>query len=104
MNGCPALVIPVVPDAPILAWSSITLREMYDEAYEAGHHYKEIMKRLVSLINISAVDDDKREMAVLWMADVVKLIIRSAAATRTISYNITKNIDPDRAGIVMFRY
>lgn len=104
INGCPALIIPVLPHSPVLAWSSTTLRQMHSEKYNPAEHYTEIMLGLLSIVNFPAIDEDKRWHHKLLMAELVKMIIKGAVETKKVKPKIWENLDPDRSGILMFRY
>ena len=104
INGCPALVIPVLPYSPVLAWSSVTLRQMHSDKYIPAEHYTEIMRGLISIVNFPAIDDGMKGHYKILMADLVKMIIKGAVHTKKINAKIWEDVDPDRSGILMFRY
>ena len=104
INGCPALVIPVSSHAPILAWSSWTLRQMHDKKFNPVEQYTELFIYLDSIINFEVVDESKKEKYKLLITKGIEMIIKGAVATREVDKKVWELVDTDRAGIVMFRY
>lgn len=120
INGCPALVIPVIggggaqemqgQGAPICAWSAWTLAQMTKNMdYAPERHYEELYRFLESIVSVPDVEAETRASgAGRWrdaLARGLQMLIKGAVATKEISDpKLLSMIDPERAGIVMFRY
>ena len=104
INGCPAFVLPVTKDAPVCAWSSWTLKDMVTPGYQPTKQYESIFRFLENLIQMESVEWAKKENHRNFMGASIKLIIEGAIQTKTVDPKILGSIDPERAGIVMFRY
>ncbi|MCJ1464121.1 hypothetical protein MMC07_002734 [Pseudocyphellaria aurata] len=120
INGCPALVIPVIggggaqkvlgQGAPICAWSAWTLAQMTANMdYAPERHYEELFRFLESIVSVPDVEAGTRASgAGRWrdaLARGLQMLIKGAVATKKIADpKLLSMIDPERAGIVMFRY
>ena len=132
LNGCPALVIPVTPNAPIVAWSPWTLSQM--RAYQASNpptpshstylsspapplpplnstgytpelQHEQVCEYLDTIISLQHVNPAMREKYEGVLARSVSLVINGALATERCGNNAgLGKVDPARAGVVMFRY
>ncbi len=75
---------------------------MHDRKFNPGEQYAEIFRYLDSIMNLQAVDQPKKECYKLLMAKGIKMIIRGAIEAKGVDN--WEMIDPERAGIIMFRY
>lgn len=107
LSGCPALVVPVTSSAPLLAWSPWTLSQMRDPScgYQAEIQHEEVCEYLDTIISVPHLNSVVREKYEGVLARSVSLVINGALATERCG-NVAGmgNVDPERAGIVMFRY
>ena len=103
-SGCPALVVPVSPRAPVAAWSPWTLAQMLSGqgGYAAETQHAEICEWIDGVVSLAHMDDKSRARYVEVLGRGVSLVINSALALRGSS--VLAELDADRAGIVMFRY
>ena len=120
INGCPTLVIPVIAGgseqgiprqgAPICAWSAWTLAQMTSNMeYAPERHYEELFRFLESIVSVPDMSSGTHGGGSGgWrnaLARGLQMMIKAAVATRNIGDpNVLSMIDPERAGIVMFRY
>lgn len=127
INGCPALVIPVIAGeaaqgqsnqgvqwvqgaqsqgAPICAWSTWTLAQMTSNMdYAPERHYEELFRFLESMVSVPHVEAGAGRGWRDALARGLQMMIKGAVATREIvDPKVLGMIDPERAGIVMFRY
>jgi hypothetical protein len=115
LDGCPALVIPVTNRAPICAWSPWTLSQMRAAqyalnpqgpgtgSYAAAWHHEQICEWLDTIISVPHINPAIRERYVDVLGRSVSLVINGALALEKCQPLLGK-LDPERAGIVMFRY
>jgi hypothetical protein len=121
LDGCPALVIPVTSRAPICAWSPWTLSQMraaqnqfaggappmgtgmQQGMYNPEWHHEQICEFLDSVISVPHVNPTLRERYVEVLGRSVSLLVNGALALENCRPLLGK-LDPERAGIVMFRY
>ena len=115
LDGCPALIIPVTSHAPICAWSPWTLSQMRIAQYAAdtnqevgsGYHpgwqHEQLCEYLDTIISVPHLKDTIRERYVEVLGRMISLIINGALALEKCR-PVLGNLDPERAGIVMFRY
>ncbi|KAI9765813.1 MAG: hypothetical protein M1840_007095 [Geoglossum simile] len=104
LDGCPALVIPVNSMAPICAWSPWTLLNMRSHGYNPEIQHEQICEFLDTLIDLGQVYEHVRPKYEQVMARSVSMVINGAINTKFVNPKILSRIDPERAGIVMFRY
>ncbi|MCJ1425106.1 hypothetical protein MMC29_002994 [Sticta canariensis] len=120
INGCPALVIPVLAGggaqgtlgqgAPICAWSAWTLAQMTSNMeYAPERHYEELFRFLESMMSVPDVESRiQGGGSGGWrnaLARGLQMMIKAVVATKDIADpKVLSMIDPERAGIVMFRY
>lgn len=120
INGSPSLVIPVIvgrgaqetsgQGAPICAWSAWTLAQMTSNMdYAPERHYEELFRFLESVVSVPDIDAGKQAGGGgEWreaLARGLQMMIKGAVATKEIlDSKVLNMIDPERAGIVMFRY
>lgn len=112
LDGCPALIIPVTNRAPICAWSPWTLAEMRAAqyalnprpgAYSAEWQHEQVCEWLDTIISVPHISPGVRERYVDVLGRSVSLVINGALALEKCQPLLGK-LDPERAGIVMFRY
>lgn len=104
VNGCPAVVIPIKAHAPILAWSPWTLKQLHDGDVQPAQQYEEVFRYLDSIIEIHSVEVKMRQNYKNLVAQGLRMIIKGAMQIKTADRKVWDMIDPDRAGIAMFRY
>ncbi|KAH7400329.1 hypothetical protein BKA64DRAFT_671616 [Cadophora sp. MPI-SDFR-AT-0126] len=103
LNGAPTIVLPALAGAPLLAWNTLTLKQLQTKKGE----YEGVVRILFEYLSL-CVDwervivgegDEERKKAV---RDAVELVV--AAAVQSVdSKAVMKDVDLDRAGIVVFR-
>lgn len=115
LDGCPALVIPVTSRAPICAWSPWTLSQMRASqsalnpdqgtggGYQPEWQHEQLCEYLDTIISVPHLKDSIRERYVEVLGRMVSLVINGALALDKCRPVLGK-LDPERAGIVMFRY
>ncbi|KAI9863234.1 MAG: hypothetical protein M1824_000434 [Vezdaea acicularis] len=105
LNGCPALVLPVNKQAPLLAWSPWTLLQMWSgQPYDAGLQHSELCEYLDTLVELGKCYDVVQSRYEDVLARCMSLVINGAMNTKYVNPEVLKKVDPERAGIVMFRY
>lgn len=111
LDGCPALVIPVTSRAPIVAWSPWTLSQMRGGGsggaaggYQPEWQHEQVCEWLDSVIAIEHVKPEVRGRYVDVLGRAVSLIINGALALDKVNKTVLEKVDPERAGIAMFRY
>lgn len=107
LNGCPALVLPVSARAPIVGWSPWTLAQMRAGAaagYQAEWQHEQVCEWLDSVIAVEHVRPEVRERYADVLGRAVSLVINGALALDGADKALLGKVDPERAGIVMFRY
>jgi hypothetical protein len=119
LDGCPALVIPVTKSAPITAWSPWTLSQMrtasstasgYSPQAMAGSggyspewQHEQICEFLDTIISVPHLNPALQKNYVDVLGRMVSLVINGALALERCTPILGK-LDPERAGICMFRY
>ncbi|KAG6831469.1 hypothetical protein H0H92_010378 [Tricholoma furcatifolium] len=123
-NGCPAVVVPAKVGAPLLAWDTLTLKQLWKlelPAEEAGmgttsdgkfegvvkviSEYLELAvdwERVVVPGNVAETPAKDVESKKLSVKDAIALLVASAVRTRA-SKEVQTEVDVDRCGIVMWR-
>jgi len=103
LNGAPTIILPALAGAPLIAWNTLTINQIH-----AKHNkYDGIVRILFEYISLCVdwarvtvgEEDDKRKKAV---CDALELVVASAAQSVD-SKPVRKDVDLDRAGIVIFR-
>lgn len=131
LNGCPAIVVPVKPGAPLLAWDSLTLEELWKlelpaEGTEAPTgRFEGVVNVLYEYLDM-CIDWDRVVIpgtdakGGVEGADAIKSIpagdegkkkivrnalelIAAAAVRSGESKEVKKEIDKERSGIAMWR-
>jgi hypothetical protein len=108
-DGCPALVLPVTARAPIVGWSPWTLAQMRvagaGGVYQAEVQHEQVCEWLDTVISMDHVNPPLRARYVEILGRSVSLIINGALALEKVQdKTILGKIDPERSGLVMFRY
>jgi hypothetical protein len=119
LDGCPALVIPVTKAAPITAWSPWTLSQMRTAAstapgfnaaatagaggYSPEWQHEQICEWLDTIISVPHVSPALQKNYTEVLGRMVSLVINGALALERCTPILGK-LDPERAGICMFRY
>lgn len=103
LNGAPTLVLPALSGSPLIAWNTLTLKQL-----QAKHDkYDGVVRILFEYLSL-CVDwervtvgksDEDRKSAV---RDSLKLVV-AAAAQSAESRAVKKGIDLERAGVVFLR-
>ena len=132
LNGCPAIVLPAKPGAPLIAWDTLTLEELHelvlpDESGNGGEKFKGVVKVLCEYLDL-CIDWDRVTLetnddvaieeageAVVGknavtsieekkeaLKNAITLLLIAAVCSKD-SKEVKKEVDTDRAGIVMFR-
>ena len=117
-NGCPAVVLPLLPGSPLVAWHAYTLEQFQKlEGGLTGPRYERIVERLFQYIEL-CIDwdrvvpdaqlapgsdsektlDEQRKMAVRRAVEAVV-----SGAVQSDCKEVRKEVDSDRAGIAFFR-
>ncbi|KAJ4984026.1 hypothetical protein SVAN01_10457 [Stagonosporopsis vannaccii] len=116
LSGCPALVLPVTSSAPLVAWSPWTLSQM--RAYQAcapgvltkdGYapevQHEQICEFLDGIVSLPHLAPGVRERYEGVLGRCVSLVLNGALATERSGHVAGMGkVDPERAGVVMFRY
>jgi hypothetical protein len=119
LNGCPALVVPIKPGCPLIAWHAVTLKTL--QCIKGGIDGKEFKRILDDLANYMelCVDDARVELAPNYAEQSgltgtemenkrnavragMQLVLAGAVRSST-SSKVKKEVDSERAGIVFFR-
>lgn len=105
-DGCPALVLPVTANAPIVGWSPWVLSQMRSSStYQPEVQHEQICEWLDTIISLDHVNLQLRDRYVDILGRAVSLIINGALALEKVPNKmILGKVDPERSGIVMFRY
>lgn len=102
LNGAPAIVLPALAGAPLIAWNTLTLKQL-----QTKDKYDGVVRILFEYLSL-CVDwervtvgegNEERQKAV---RDAVELVV-AAAVQSADSKAVSKDVDLDRAGIVVFR-
>lgn len=119
LNGCPALVVPIKPGCPLIAWHAVTLKTLQHlKGGVDGQAFKDILDTLVNYIDL-CVDDERIELPPNYAEqsgltgsedEMKKTAVRTAmelvlagAVRSGESAKVRKEVDNERAGIVFFR-
>lgn len=103
LNGSPTIVLPALAGAPLIAWNTLTLKQFQAK----GNKYDGVVRILFEYLSL-CVDwervtvgkgDEERKKVV---RDAVQLIVAAAVQSGE-SKAVMKEVDLDRAGIVVFR-
>ncbi|KAF2108941.1 hypothetical protein BDV96DRAFT_605045 [Lophiotrema nucula] len=112
LDGCPALIIPVTSKAPVCAWSPWTLAQMRlaqyslnptQGMYNPEWQHEQVCEWLDTVISVQHITESVRERYVDVLGRMVSLVINGALALEKCQPLLGK-LDPERSGVVMFRY
>lgn len=114
LNGTPAIVVPVKTGAPLVAWDSLTLEQLWavelpPEGSEPSSNTKfegitQVLTEFIELcvdwdrMSIEGDQKQKREAIHAALSLLVAASIRSKSSSEA-----KKEVDPERAGIAMWR-
>ena len=98
------MVIPVIADAPVLAWSPYTLNDIQRPGYDLEAHCNELKDHILSIVDTSAMNSLKRDNLELLVTQGIKLMLQAALPAEQEEKKSVKMPSNKRAGIVMFRY
>jgi hypothetical protein len=119
LNGCPALVVPIKPGSPLIAWHAMTLKSLHNlNGGVDGQAFKDVLDNLVNYLEF-CVDDERvqlppnyaensgitgTDLEIKRKAVRVGMELVLAGAVRSgNSAKVKKEIDSERAGIAFFR-
>jgi hypothetical protein len=119
LNGCPALVVPIKPGCPLIAWHAVTLKTLQGlKGGTDGQEFKDILDGLTNYMEL-CVDDARVELAPNYAEqsgltgtemenkqNAVRAgmqLVLAGAVRSSISSKVKKEVDSERAGIVFFR-
>ena len=97
-------MIPVIADAPVLAWSPYTLNDMQRSGYDLEAHCNELKNHILSIIDTSAVTSSKRDSLELLVTQGVRLMLQAVIPSGQGEKKSVQMPRNKRAGMVMFRY
>lgn len=118
-DGCPALVIPIKPGSPLIAWSAFTLKTLHGlKGGVDGQAFKDILEIMVNYLEL-CVDLDRVVLPPNYAEDCgltgtemenrkkavrvgMELVLAGAVRSGE-SPKVKKEIDTERAGVVFFR-
>lgn len=101
-DGCPAIILPARPGTPLIAWDSITLKELYrlkgDTTKEKGvvDCWYEFLNLCVELERVRS----ERDKDVL--RDAIEICVHAALKSADCKA-VDKEVDASRAGLVVMR-
>ncbi|KAK0099249.1 hypothetical protein ONS96_008483 [Cadophora gregata f. sp. sojae] len=103
LNGAPTIVLPALAGAPLIAWITLTLKQLHSKKDRYDGVVRILFEYLSLCVDWERVTvgegDEERKKAV---RDAVELVV--AAAVQSVdSKAVMKDVDLDRAGIVIFR-
>lgn len=117
LNGCPALVVPVMVGAPLVAWDTLTLEQLWgiELPAEGGRSqsgkFEGVVDVLFEFLDLCVdwdrvASEGKEEMPLeekrVTVRDAVQLLVAAAIRTKD-SKEAKKEVDKERAGIAMWR-
>jgi hypothetical protein len=119
LNGCPALVVPIKPGCPLIAWHAVALKTLHGlKGGVDGQEFKDMLDTLVNYLEL-CVDDARVELSPNYAEQSglngtelenkrnavragMQLVLAGAVRSAT-SSKVKKEVDSERAGIVFFR-
>lgn len=124
LNGCPSVVVPVKVGAPLLAWDSLTLEELWKvelPADEGGKSANGAFEGITGVlfeyldmcvdwerVVVPMEEGEKKEEVVgeevkkEVVKDALKLVVAAAVRSGE-SKEVKKEVDKERSGIAMWR-
>ena len=102
LNDSPIVVLPVNAAAPIVAWSCKTLSCLGQTDFDKTTYVTELTEHLAEIVDTDGLDAESAD----WRATVEKALGEMAEVANqfTLSEKLKAILDPERAGLVMFRY
>lgn len=107
LDGCPAVVLPARPGTPLLAWNSITLKQLYQLRGDTGHEkgvvdcWVEFLSLCVDMDRICTQDNKGRGKEEM-LRDAIELCVQGAFKSGD-SKVVEKEVDTSRAGLLVMR-
>ncbi|CZT44386.1 uncharacterized protein RSE6_04548 [Rhynchosporium secalis] len=103
LDGAPTILLPALPGAPLLAWDTLTLKQMQAKQGK----YEGVVKILYEYLSLCVdwervIVGEREEGKKRAVRDAVELIVAAAVASGD-SKAVLEDVDLDRAGIVIFR-
>ncbi|CZT12810.1 uncharacterized protein RCO7_03611 [Rhynchosporium graminicola] len=103
LDGAPTILLPALPVAPLLAWDTLTLKQMQAKQGK----YEGVVKIMYEYLSLCVdwervIVGEREEGKKRAVRDAVELIVAAAVASGD-SKAVLKDVDLDRAGIVIFR-
>ncbi|KAJ4468729.1 hypothetical protein J3R30DRAFT_3304491 [Lentinula aciculospora] len=118
LNGCPAITVPVKIGAPLVAWDTLTLEQLWDvelpsiDSPSNSGKYEGIVDVIFEFLDLCVdwsrveiqgegepmAEQDKRDK----VKNALQLLIAAAIRSKA-SKEVKKEVDADRAGIAMWR-
>ncbi|KZV76605.1 hypothetical protein PENSPDRAFT_569316 [Peniophora sp. CONT] len=129
LNGCPTIVVPVKPGAPLIAWNTLTLEELWkvklpqEDDAEVGKKFEGIVSVLLEYLELcvdydrvieprltSDASDEKQDGDTLLDVDGKRekvkealTLLVAAAVESGKSKKVKDEVDKERSGIAMWR-
>ncbi|KIY70857.1 hypothetical protein CYLTODRAFT_487743 [Cylindrobasidium torrendii FP15055 ss-10] len=115
LNGCPSVVLPVKPGSPLVAWNTLTLKQLWqlnapkENDTGVGAELKDVSAILFEYVDL-CVDWDRARMEGVkgnsgireGVKDAMTLLLAAALRSKD-SRAVKKDVDEERAGIAMWR-
>lgn len=103
LDGAPTVILPALTGAPLLAWNTLTLNQIHAKRSKYDGIVRILFEYLSLCVDWARVTvgegDEQRKQAV---NDALELVV-AAAAQSFDSKRVKKDVDLDRAGIVIIR-
>ncbi|KAF1815855.1 hypothetical protein P152DRAFT_430225 [Eremomyces bilateralis CBS 781.70] len=106
-SGIPSLVLPANPTAPICAWSPWTLAQIrggQGRGYVPEMHHEQVCEWLDTIVDQHRLSAPVQKRYIEVLSRAVSLVVNGALALQSAPPACLAKVDPDRAGIVAFRY
>lgn len=103
LNGAPSILLPALAGAPLIAWNTLTIKQIHTK-HDKFNGIVRILFEYISLcvdwdrVTVGEGDEGKKKA----VSNALELVV-AAAAQSFDSKQVKKNVDLDRAGIVIFR-
>ncbi|KAI5888569.1 uncharacterized protein SCHCODRAFT_02637077 [Schizophyllum commune H4-8] len=121
-NGCPAIVVPAKVGAPLVAWNTLTLEQLWkiplpaeddegstDKTKQKGDKFRgvvdvlyEYMDFCIDWSRVEVAEVQEEEQKKKAVKDAIALLVAAAIRTGD-SKEAKKEVDADRAGIAIWR-
>lgn len=105
LDGCPAVVLPARPGTPLLAWDSITLKQLYQlrGSPEQEKGVVDCWVEFLSLcVDMDRIQGGKGRGNEDVLRDAVELCVQGAFKSADCKA-VEKEVDPSRAGLLVMR-